>query len=167
VSAARTESRPPATAAKPAPPKAANARRRPDPSTGTVQQGVPLALETTVINSETGSCVPLTGATLIAVRLSDSTVINGTGAAVSGYATAASAKPGDILEIFGTGFGPTKQNTAPSLVFTGADENSNALTVTIGGQPATVSGRVWWKPASGKSMWSRHSPPRTTPSSQR
>ena len=32
---------------------------RSDPSTGTVQQGVPLALEITIINSETGSCVPL------------------------------------------------------------------------------------------------------------
>ena len=51
---------------------------------------------------------------VIAVRPSDATIINGTGAAVSGYTTAASAKPGDILEIFGT------------------------LTVMIGGQPATV-----------------------------
>ena len=75
---------------------------------------------------------------VIAVRPSDTTIINGTGAAVSGYTTAASAKPGDILEIFGTGFGPTKQNTAPGLVFTGADENSNTVTVTIGGQSATV-----------------------------
>jgi len=75
---------------------------------------------------------------VLAVRPSDSTIINGTGASVSGYLTAASARPGDVLEIFGTGFGPTENGTSPGLVFTGTDAASSPVTVTVGGQPATV-----------------------------
>jgi uncharacterized protein (TIGR03437 family) len=75
---------------------------------------------------------------LLAVRPSDGAVINGTGAAVAGYTVAAGAKAGDYLEIFGTGLGPTVGGTAPGIVFSGADQSTQTVTATVGGQPATV-----------------------------
>ena len=75
---------------------------------------------------------------VLAVRTSDSDIINGTGAAVSGYTTSASARAGDYLEIFGTGFGPTVAATAPGLVFSGADQTTQTVTATVGGQPTAV-----------------------------
>ena len=78
------------------------------------------------------------GGYVIAVRPSDNTIINGTGAAVPGYTTAAAAKAGDTLEIYGTGFGPTTTSVDPGLVFTGAYPTSAAVTVTLGGVPASV-----------------------------
>jgi uncharacterized protein (TIGR03437 family) len=54
------------------------------------------------------------------------------------YSTAASARSGDVLEIFGTGFGPTEESTAPGLVFSDADQASNPVSVTAGGQSVTV-----------------------------
>jgi uncharacterized protein (TIGR03437 family) len=66
----------------------------------------------------------------LAVRPSDGAIINGTSAAV--------AKIGDYLELFGTGFGPTLAATAPGLVFSGADQSSETVTATIGGRSATV-----------------------------
>ncbi len=75
---------------------------------------------------------------VLAVRSSDSAIINGTGAAVSGYVTSASAKMGDYLEIFGTGFGPTVAATAPGLVFSGADPTAQTISTSVGGQAATV-----------------------------
>jgi len=86
---------------------------------------------------------------VIAFRPSDNVIINGTGAAVEGYTTAESAKPGDILEIYGTGFGPTEGKTAPGLVFTGADENSEAVTATLGGQRLDVL----WAGLAGAGLW--------------
>lgn len=75
---------------------------------------------------------------VLAVRASDGVIINGSGAAVSGYITSATAKNSDILELFGTGFGPTQAGTAPGLVFSGADPSTNTITVTVGGKAATV-----------------------------
>lgn len=75
---------------------------------------------------------------VLAVRPVDGVIINGSGGAVSGYTTAAAAKPGDILEIYGTGFGPTTPSATPGLVFTGAYPTTNDVTVTIGGSAATV-----------------------------
>ncbi len=74
-----------------------------------------------------------------AVRPSDSVIINGTGAAESGYTSAAAARPGDVLEIFGTGFGPTSSSIAAGTVFSGSYPTSNPVTVTIGGVSAQVS----------------------------
>ncbi len=76
---------------------------------------------------------------VLAVRPVDGAIINGTGAAVSGYTTAASAKAGDILELFGTGFGPTSPDATPGLVFTGAYPTTNSVSVTIGGVSAPVA----------------------------
>ena len=65
-----------------------------------------------------------------AVRASDGTIIDGTSTA---------ARPGDLLELYGTGFGPTETAVAAGLVFSGAYPVSNAVTVTIGGMDAVVS----------------------------
>jgi uncharacterized protein (TIGR03437 family) len=75
---------------------------------------------------------------VLAVRPSDAAVINGTRAAVAGYAVAAGAKIGDYLEIFGTGLGPAVAATAPGLVFNGADQSTQVVTAMVGGQPATI-----------------------------
>jgi uncharacterized protein (TIGR03437 family) len=64
-----------------------------------------------------------------AIRASDGVLINGTTA----------ANPGDILEIYGTGFGPTSPAVATGLVF--SDDGypaANTVTVTIGGISAIV-----------------------------
>ncbi len=74
-----------------------------------------------------------------AVRPSDGAIVNGTGAAESGYTTATAAKPGDTLELFGTGFGATTPAMAAGLVFTGAYPTTNPVTVTVGNANAPVS----------------------------
>ena len=48
------------------------------------------------------------------------------------------AKPAEIVVLYGTGFGPTKTTVDPEDVFTGAAATVKPVTVTIGGQPATV-----------------------------
>jgi len=48
------------------------------------------------------------------------------------------AKPGEVLELYGTGFGPTKPAVPSGQVFTGAAPASDKVTVTIGGVAATV-----------------------------
>ena len=74
-----------------------------------------------------------------AVRSSDGAIINGTGAAISGYTTAAAAKAGDILELYGTGFGPAAGAPATGAVFSGAYATNNPVSVAIGGSAAAVS----------------------------
>jgi uncharacterized protein (TIGR03437 family) len=64
-----------------------------------------------------------------AVRVSDSALLS----------AAIPAKAGDVIELYGTGFGPTTTTVAPGLVFTGAYPTSNNVTVTIGGVSALVS----------------------------
>jgi len=73
-----------------------------------------------------------------AVRYPDGAIVNGTGAAETGYTTSAAAGQGDILEFYGTGFGPTDPAVSTGLVFTGAYPTTNAVTVTIGGIAAEV-----------------------------
>ena len=73
-----------------------------------------------------------------AVRYPDGTIINGTGAAEPGYTSAAAIGPGDIISLFGTGFGPADSPLAPGAVFTEAYATTNRVTVTIGGIDATV-----------------------------
>jgi len=74
----------------------------------------------------------LSGNYALAVRPSDGVIINGAGAA-------AAAKPGDVLELFGTGLGRTSPAVPSGLVFSGAYQNANTVTVTIGGISAPVS----------------------------
>jgi uncharacterized protein (TIGR03437 family) len=51
----------------------------------------------------------------------------------------APAKPGDVLEMFGTGFGPTTAAVVPGVIFQGSVLLSNTVTVKIGGMVADVS----------------------------
>jgi len=78
------------------------------------------------------------GSYVAAVRI-DGTIVNGTGATSAGYVTAAGAKPGDVLELYGTGFGTTTPAVAPGVVFQGAAPTTNPVTVTIGSLPGAVS----------------------------
>jgi len=48
------------------------------------------------------------------------------------------AQAGNIIELYGTGFGPTKPTTDFSQTFSGAPPTANTVTCTIGGSPATV-----------------------------
>jgi uncharacterized protein (TIGR03437 family) len=73
-----------------------------------------------------------------AVRYPDGVVINGTGAAETGYTTTAAVGQGDIVALYGTGFGPTSSTVATGVVFTGAFATTYTVTVTIGGVPADV-----------------------------
>ena len=52
--------------------------------------------------------------------------------------TAAPAKPGEVIILWGTGFGPANPAVPAGLVFSGANRLANTVTVTVGGQPATV-----------------------------
>jgi uncharacterized protein (TIGR03437 family) len=64
----------------------------------------------------------------VAAVRSDGTVITST----------VTAKPGDALQLYGTGFGPTNPSVNPGVVFQGSAPLSNPVTVTIGGAPADV-----------------------------
>jgi len=64
-----------------------------------------------------------------AVRVSDGAILSAT----------VPAKTGDVIELYGTGFGPTTTAVTPGVVFTGAYPTSNMVTVTIGGVAASVS----------------------------
>jgi uncharacterized protein (TIGR03437 family) len=73
-----------------------------------------------------------------AIRYPDLVLINGTGSSEAGFKTAAEATPGDVIALFGTGFGPTDPSVEPGQVFTGAYPATNKVTVTIGGVAAQV-----------------------------
>lgn len=113
-----------------------------DAGTGPVQVTVTNSAGTSAAASATLLAVApaffASGGFVAAVR-SDATIINGTGAAISGYSTAAAARPGDVLQLYGTGFGPTSPAVTPGAVFSGSAPTSNAVTVTVGGAPAAVS----------------------------
>jgi uncharacterized protein (TIGR03437 family) len=74
-----------------------------------------------------------------AVRQSDSVIINGTGASEGSYASAAAARPGDLLQLYATGLGPTNSTIDIGRVFDGAYPTNSPVTVTIGGGDAEVS----------------------------
>jgi uncharacterized protein (TIGR03437 family) len=44
-----------------------------------------------------------------------------------------------MLQLYGTGFGPTSPSASSGLVFSGAYPTTNPVTVTIGGVAAAVS----------------------------
>jgi uncharacterized protein (TIGR03437 family) len=52
--------------------------------------------------------------------------------------TAAPAKPGEVIILWGTGFGPANPAVPAGQVFSGANRLANDVTVMIGGQPAAV-----------------------------
>ena len=57
---------------------------------------------------------------------------------VGGYGGATPAKPGEVIVLWGTGFGPASPPVAAGQVFSGASKLANPVTITIGGQPAAV-----------------------------
>src|SRR5205823_3426155 len=52
------------------------------------------------------------------------------------------AKKGEIVELYGTGFGPTNPPVPAGQPFSGAAPTTNPITVTIGGVSQTVTGYV-------------------------
>lgn len=52
--------------------------------------------------------------------------------------TAAPAKPGEVIILWGTGFGPANPAVPSGQTFNGANPLANTVTVTIGGQSAPV-----------------------------
>jgi uncharacterized protein (TIGR03437 family) len=60
----------------------------------------------------------------------DGTVLDG---------SSVTAKPGDVIEIYGTGFGATTPSVAPGLVFQGSAPLVASPSVTIGGVNAVVT----------------------------
>jgi uncharacterized protein (TIGR03437 family) len=55
------------------------------------------------------------------------------------YVTAsAPAKPGEVIILWGTGFGPANPAVPAGQVFSGANPLANTVTATVGGQPAPV-----------------------------
>lgn len=48
-------------------------------------------------------------------------------------------KPGETIALYGVGFGPTSPSVFAGRTFTGAARTTNAVSVRIGGQPATVA----------------------------
>src|SRR5205823_82154 len=73
-----------------------------------------------------------------AVRYPDGAIVNGTGSAETGYTVSAAVGQGDIVALFGTGFGPTNSTFNAGLVFTGEFPTTNPVTVTFDGSPAEV-----------------------------
>jgi uncharacterized protein (TIGR03437 family) len=64
---------------------------------------------------------------LRAVRYPDGAVVNGTGAAETGYTTTAAVRQGDLIAFYGTGFGPTNSPSDPGIVFTGSYPTTASL----------------------------------------
>ena len=64
-------------------------------------------------------------------------VIGPTGTSL-GYPTVA-ARPGDSVELFGVGFGPTNPVVPAGQAYSGAAPTSNTVELTIGGTPVTPS----------------------------
>lgn len=124
-----------------------------DTSTGTVTVTVTNAAGTSNSVTTTASAV-LPGLSVLsnyvrAVRYPDGAVINGTGSAETGYTVSAAAGQGDVVALYGTGFGPTSSTIATGTVFTGAYQTTNAVTVTIGG----VSAEVLWAGLVGPGLY--------------
>jgi uncharacterized protein (TIGR03437 family) len=60
------------------------------------------------------------------------------GTYVGGYAGSTAAKPGEVIVLWGSGFGPASPAVPAGQVFSGSNKLANAVTVTIGGQPAAI-----------------------------
>jgi uncharacterized protein (TIGR03437 family) len=73
----------------------------------------------------------------VAAVRSDGVVITGVVSTASG--TAQAAKSGDVLSLYGNGFGPTTPEVAPGVVAQTNAPLANPVTVTIGGVSTTAS----------------------------
>lgn len=65
-----------------------------------------------------------------------------------------SARPGDAVELFGTGLGPAPPSMASGIVFSGSSTSVNPITVTVGGTPTDYRG-----PATRASIMNVHMGP--------
>jgi uncharacterized protein (TIGR03437 family) len=114
-----------------------------DSATGTVPVTVTTSAGTGSLSVSMQRIMPgiFTAASyVLAVRASDSAIINGTGTAVPGYTTAAAASPGDVLSLYATGLGTTTPAVASGLVFSGRYYEAAELpALTVGGAKADVS----------------------------
>ena len=54
------------------------------------------------------------------------------------YLLASPVQPGEVITLWGTGFGPTNPPVPAGWVFSGANPLANTVTATIGGQPAAI-----------------------------
>lgn len=84
------------------------------------------------VNVNEASVMPgwfTSGNFILAVRPSDGAVLN---------SASTPARPGDWLELFGTGFGEVSHPVPAGTVYSGADDTASPVKVTIGGMPATV-----------------------------
>ncbi len=124
-----------------------------DTSTGTVTVAVTNSAGTS--NSVTTTASPVLPGLSVAsnyvraVRYPDGAIVNGTGSAETGYTVSAAVGQGDILALYGTGFGPTNSTVDTGVVFTGAYPTTNPVTVTIGG----VSAEVLWAGLVGPGLY--------------
>jgi uncharacterized protein (TIGR03437 family) len=84
-----------------------------------------------------------------AVRYPDGAIVNGTGAAETGYTVSAAVGQGGIVALYGTGFGPTNSQVATGVVFTGAYPTNNAVAVSVGG----ISAEVLWAGLVGPGLY--------------
>ena len=112
-----------------------------DTSTGTVSVSVTNANGTSSAATTLHTVLPglaVASNYVRAVRYPDGAIVNGTGAPESGFTTSAAVGPGDVVSLYGTGFGATTFSVDPGTVFTGAYPTTNTVTVTIGGVAADV-----------------------------
>jgi uncharacterized protein (TIGR03437 family) len=123
-------------------PTQANVLAPADSSVGPV--AVSVSNQVGASNSVTATLQPVLPGLLVsnnyvrAVRYPDEVIINGTGAAETGYVTSAAVGAGEIVSLYGTGFGPTDLDLAPGVVFTGEYPTNNPVAVSVGGMQAEV-----------------------------
>jgi len=98
-----------------------------DAASATMQQFTPAFF---ILNNDS------TGAKYIAARHADGKLV-GPASLFPGASTP--AKPGEVICLFGTGFGPTSPAIANGQLVTGAPALANAVTVRIGGVTVTPS----------------------------
>ena len=60
------------------------------------------------------------------------------GSYIGRYTGATAATPGEVITLWGTGFGPANPPVPAGQIFSGVSKLANDVTVTIGGQPAIV-----------------------------
>jgi len=85
-----------------------------------------------------------------AVRYPDGAIINGTGSVEAGYTTSAAVGQGDIIALFGTGFGPVEEGAPETgTVFGGAYATTNDVDVRIG----SVDAEVLWSGIVGAGLY--------------
>lgn len=105
---------------------AAGPKRRPPTAHNQNSTGTSAAVSATLQSLQPAF---FTASNYIAAVRSDGVIIGGSQA----------AQPGDVLQLYATGFGPTSPSIAPGVVFTGSYPLTGTVTITIGGVTAPVA----------------------------